>query len=352
MEFKYSYPVDPSEYDDDGLCRGYPLRNHRDAELVDLGTLRAQENWRRLVGPLGIYKGGLGPKFNFVSLALPECLPDRIEVIAYLNEMVFIHDDGVEDVSKQQGDELNDVLVDGFRLERILSAQSVKNGKRKMQQDLVKKLVAIDKERALKAISSLTEYFAKGSGRRNHTEFRTLDEFMRYRILDVGKMYWVGCLTFAMALTIPDDEMESLSELCHPAWLSCGLINDLYSWPKERDAAAKKGVGHVNNSVWVLMKEHKIDETEAIARLRGRIRVCFVQHQQKMKESNDRTDISADVKRFMEAMQYSMAANVVWSRSCPRYNEGRQFNERARGDKVRAQTTAASDKPYRKTRCE
>ena len=102
MEFKYSYPVDPSKYDDDGLCEGYPLRNHRDAELVDLGTLRAQEDWRRLVGPLGTYKGGLGAEYNFVSLALPECLPDRIEVIAYLNEMVFIHDDMVEDVSKQQ----------------------------------------------------------------------------------------------------------------------------------------------------------------------------------------------------------------------------------------------------------
>ena len=105
----------------------------------------------------------------------------------YLAPRPFVRIPG-SDLTNSQGDELNDVLVDGFRPERVLSARKVKDGKRKMQQDLVQKLVAIDKERALKAVASLTEYFAKGSGRRNHSEFRDLDEFMKYRILDVGKM--------------------------------------------------------------------------------------------------------------------------------------------------------------------
>ena len=102
MEFQYSTLVPRASYDDESLCTGYTLRIHKDEELVDLGTLRAQEDWSRHVGPVEFYKGSLGAKFNFVSLALPECLPDRIEIIAYINEVIFLHDDIVEDVSKQR----------------------------------------------------------------------------------------------------------------------------------------------------------------------------------------------------------------------------------------------------------
>jgi hypothetical protein len=131
-----------------------------------------------------------------------------------------------------------------------------------------------------------------------------------------------------MALNILDDEMDLCSELYHAAWLSCGLINDLYSWPKERQAAVEKGATHVNNSVWVLMKQHSIDEKEAIARLRGRIRDCIVRHLDVVEQCKHRTDISPDLGCFVDAMQYSMIANVVFSREWPRYNEGEAFNER------------------------
>jgi hypothetical protein len=80
MQFRYSSLVDPSEYDDDGLCAGYTLRINRDQELIDLGTIRAQEDWNENVGPVGFYKGCLGPQYSFISVAVPECLPDRIEI--------------------------------------------------------------------------------------------------------------------------------------------------------------------------------------------------------------------------------------------------------------------------------
>lgn len=102
MQFRYSSLVDPSEYDDEGLCAGYKLRINRDQELVDLGTIRAQEDWNQNVGAVGFYKGGLGPQYSFISVAVPECLPDRIEIMAYVNEMIFLHDDIIEDSTKDK----------------------------------------------------------------------------------------------------------------------------------------------------------------------------------------------------------------------------------------------------------
>lgn len=92
MEYLYSNVVDPSTYETEGLCEGIPLRVHKHPHLEDIGTLRAQEDWRRLVGPVDNYKGGLGPKYSFMSVAVPECLPERLEIISYANEFAFLHD--------------------------------------------------------------------------------------------------------------------------------------------------------------------------------------------------------------------------------------------------------------------
>jgi len=140
--------------------------------------------------------------------------------------------------------------------------------------------------------------------------------------------YWTGIVIFGIGLTVSDKELDICSELCRPAWLSCGLINDLYSWPKEKRDAASRGESHVSNSVWVLMQEHGIDEADAICLLREKIKDCFSSYSAHLSKSKGRKDLSKDAHRFMEALQFSMVANVVWSLTCPRYNESEVFNER------------------------
>lgn len=41
MEFKHSEVVDPSTYNTEGLCDGFVLRRHTDAEKEVQGALRA-----------------------------------------------------------------------------------------------------------------------------------------------------------------------------------------------------------------------------------------------------------------------------------------------------------------------
>ena len=95
MEHKYSKVVDPSTYETQELCGEIPLRMHENWDLEEIGTIRAQEDWRNLVGPLGFYKGGLGPRFNLMAIAVPECLPSRLEIISYANEFAFLYDGSV-----------------------------------------------------------------------------------------------------------------------------------------------------------------------------------------------------------------------------------------------------------------
>ena len=53
---------------------------------------------------------------------------------------------------------------------------------------VTKKMLATDPGPAAAALALWAEWFDKGAGRLNHSQFDTLDEYLEYRILDVGKM--------------------------------------------------------------------------------------------------------------------------------------------------------------------
>jgi hypothetical protein len=92
MESKYSKIIDPSKYETQGLCGEIPLRMHKYPQNEDIGTVRCQRDWHHLVSPLKSYKGGLHAKWNFMSVSVPECLPERLEIISYANEFAFLYD--------------------------------------------------------------------------------------------------------------------------------------------------------------------------------------------------------------------------------------------------------------------
>lgn len=92
MEFQHSNVVDQATYRTEGLCDGIPLRLHNDSVKEIMGAIRAQRDWAKFVGPLGHYNGGLGERYSFVSVTVPECCPERLKIISYANEFAFLYD--------------------------------------------------------------------------------------------------------------------------------------------------------------------------------------------------------------------------------------------------------------------
>lgn len=93
MELIYSDEIvyDLSEMYGHNRCS--TLRVHRDHDKRELqGIVRAQTDWSTLVSPLDGYKGGMGNRFSFIRVTVPECLPQRLEIISYANEFAFLYD--------------------------------------------------------------------------------------------------------------------------------------------------------------------------------------------------------------------------------------------------------------------
>ncbi|EED24572.1 conserved hypothetical protein [Talaromyces stipitatus ATCC 10500] len=189
MGFKYSRLIDPGEYETQGLCEGIPLRMHKQPQKEDVGTIRCQRDWSRLVKHLKNYKGGLHAKWNFMSTSVPECLPERLEIISYANEFAFLYDDYAEDCDKDQLDTSNDIMQEAFLEGSIKGSISVKraDGMRQMQALILKEMMAIDKERAVTTMKAWVEFLKFAGGRQHDKHFATLEEYIPYRSIDVGK---------------------------------------------------------------------------------------------------------------------------------------------------------------------
>lgn len=122
-----------------------------------------------------------------------------------------------------------------------------------------------------------------------------------------------------MAITIPSHEMEICDELMMPAWAALSLQNDIFSWEKERDAATLHGKQEVVNGVWVLMGEHSIAEDEALKRLRTITQGYVSAYEANAKLGLENEELSLDLRRYLQAILWSLSGNAVWSTSCPRY---------------------------------
>ena len=92
MDFKHSEVLASGTYSDDGLANGIPFRIHKDPYSEIAGSLRAQKDWNSIVSPVRNYHGGLGVPYSFVRATIPECIPERLEIISYANEYAFLYD--------------------------------------------------------------------------------------------------------------------------------------------------------------------------------------------------------------------------------------------------------------------
>jgi fusicocca-2,10(14)-diene synthase len=130
-----------------------------------------------------------------------------------------------------------------------------------------------------------------------------------------------------MALTIPEKEMDLCTQLVQPVYAALGLTNDLFSWEKERDAADRQGLSHVINAIWVLMREHSINESDAKNMCREKIKESVAEYVRIVEATSQNLEISLDLRKYIEALQYSHSGNLVWSMHCPRYNAEASYSD-------------------------
>ena len=92
MDFSYSDVLTCPDYDARDLHGTVPVRRSRFGDLEHKGSARCQNDWSRNVKVLQNYEGGLAGPYSVMQVCIPECLPERLEMISYANEFAFLYD--------------------------------------------------------------------------------------------------------------------------------------------------------------------------------------------------------------------------------------------------------------------
>lgn len=328
MEFKYSTIVESSTYETEGLCNDISLRVHTYPDLADVGALRAQEDWKRFVGPLCNYNGGLGPKYSCMAVSVPECLPDRLGIISYAIEFLFLQSDFADEASKAEGEGEADKTYRPLHwADSTGDTGERKSGKRQIQSKMLSEMIALDRDQALRTMETWDKFVKTASAHKHLTHFATLDEYLHTKVIDIGQMVWLGVITFGMGISITENEADLCAELLRPAWLAVGLTTDLFSWEKDHQETIQAGQLDTVNAIWVLMGEHSITEEEAKLLCKEKIKAAVKEYLQVVAKSCNNHNISLGLRRCIKAVQYRISGNVVWSLQCLRYHPGSQHNQ-------------------------
>jgi hypothetical protein len=127
--------------------------------------------------------------------------------------MMLIHTDVIDtDVNDASLDEVGLALNQG-QTGKLEDRGS--DGKRQIVIQILREMMAIDSERAMNVAKSCASGVRHSSRRKEDTTFKTLEEYIPYRALDVGYMLWHGLVTFGCAITVPNEEEEEARGLSH-----------------------------------------------------------------------------------------------------------------------------------------
>ncbi|KAJ7020837.1 isoprenoid synthase domain-containing protein [Mycena alexandri] len=338
LPFRFSKPLLPAEVRASGTLTLLPLRMHSMEDAVASTANRdLKEEWTAAHGKPPSGAACESPHGHLAPFALPECLPERMYMCAYIMDYMLWHDnlaDDDRDVDKSKGMSARQTLCADFKGEtNSTSTSPTPHASESLERRMIHHLLALDQP-AASALRQEWERYATYSAETFAKEFLTLDEYIAHRFYDAGLLLYYAVSGFATAcLPLTPAEQSLAMPLISCLGHACALTNDYYSWDKEFAAhAAAGGHGRVYNCVALIMVKYNCDIDTARELLRERIQGYERQFQEMwldweengvVVEAEDEGNVDVErVRCYVRAAMFATSGSAYWHARAPRYNGG------------------------------
>ncbi|KAI2484278.1 Geranylgeranyl pyrophosphate synthase/Polyprenyl synthetase [Pyrenophora tritici-repentis] len=297
-----SYIIPLSTYDTHGLCTNYPLRRHKWEAEANAGSQQARSDWIKYIGPIEEF-GTCNPiNGNYPAVALPFTKPERLSLIAYLMEYLFLYDTVVEH-EQQEWNDTDPAL-----------------GRVQLQAKILLQLASTDSDCTERVKSRLKEALAM-TLREKDTHFDSLEQYLECRMVDCGAPLLEALSLFGMGVTLTEEEDAKLEPIRRPCFIAIGLANDYLSFDREYlEFSESVEPKTLKNAVWLHMQWYHVDVSAAKKMVLDKTRQQedeFLENCARFRRENN--DMPEKLNRHLEALAYQVSGNVVWSLNCPRY---------------------------------
>jgi hypothetical protein len=319
--FRYSRPIDITVAPE--CFTTLTVRIHKDEKLAENATTKLLEEYTPYSKQNGQTPEQLtANRFgHFTALTFPESLPERLELVAYINDLAFFHDDSTEGMDIVRANIEHEELIHAIRpdVSPTLQTQSVVK-KQKLLQKFIQKFMAVDPALSLEVFLEYEKFLKAVDS--SDKRFSTLDEYLPYRIDNAGYWIFMALVRFCMNTKFTFEQFSQVHDLDIAIAEVAVMGNDYYSWEKEYRAQQTKGSGGlaIRNAVAVLMEEHSCDSKSAKNLLKERIlegEAAFKTKKAMWEAANP--SASDDLRRYVLSMEMMAGGNAFWSSTSPRY---------------------------------
>ncbi|KAK6502357.1 hypothetical protein TWF506_002938 [Arthrobotrys conoides] len=308
--------VDTSSIDTHGFGEGYILRKHKSYDETDRGTDECRKDWSTYVGPVRVWGNRSDTVGNLMGLGVPMAIPERLALCSYISEYAFLSDNMMEQNQNADLDIHTDKLC-------INSTDSQVNqsiaGAKQLQSKILLELVETDPDCGWQLVEKWQQMVSTTI---THSKnFRNLDEYLEFRILDTGCGFSGGVILFSMGIKLTDEEHKIAHDVIIAVRRALALLNDYFSFNKEYREFLESDDTTLINSVWLYTQWENLD----IGTAKEVVRKKALEFEQKFLEDRKQffkthAHQNTRLARYIEGWYYAFSANLWWNLDCPRYH--------------------------------
>ncbi|KAH8422423.1 terpene synthase family protein [Aspergillus melleus] len=250
---------------------------------------------------------------------VPNASSQRIQLIAQFFMLLWVHDDVVEYSTEETvstvTDDITKILLQVARREISPPEEGVCAALHLTPEILT------DSQGLLCDVIEKFASFVLFTRKQHRTEFNGLRDFMDYRAIDIAADFISICVRFGNALELTAEEIRPLHKVIDEATDHMVLINDLFSYDKEKHASLVQNAT-ITNSVDYLEKALSLSPplTKNIAML------LALDYESKLQDSLQRLEempgLTEAQLRYAQGMVESAAGNLLFSLTSARYGKG------------------------------
>ncbi|KAB8264065.1 isoprenoid synthase domain-containing protein [Aspergillus pseudonomiae] len=243
------------------------------------------------------------PVGNYASFLYPECMPERLELVAYLTELGNVHDDHADNKNTPATDKPEE-LVESPRAE----------ARKRLLEKVTGELT--DKD-GLDIIDCYRSNWLVTPDVPTADNCANLDDYVARRRLNAGiDVYWT-LMGFAHGTRFGKEDQAIVKDALDAAERAMFFTNDYYSWPKEKLEVKKRRVANV---ILFLMQHQNMSEDDARAKTKELIlenEKEFVKRREALYQAHP--DLAPKLRKWMEVLEAALGGIHYWCTNAPRY---------------------------------
>ncbi|KAL5610624.1 hypothetical protein FOBRF1_006741 [Fusarium oxysporum] len=273
---------------------------------------------------VGIIQGSLASAANFAAVIYAESLPDRLPILAYLNEVLSFYEAFEKEMAEMMGATIDFPVPKDPKFNNPDWQANFKL----VLPKIVKNISLADPNLGPKTIQTMKELTETPNLSPRMPHYKTMDDYWVERIDDIAWPSVFACAEFGANLDLTADQKKSVDAIFRPLWVHSCCVYDYYTWEKEMSIAASHGEGrNIINGIALLGRLHGLSVDDAKQWLSQKCFECEEEYLTLKKAylaENPFESLPKDMRKWFDCQEAIATGFAIWCATTFRHHAPHQ----------------------------